>query len=297
MKKHIILTLLCYAFYFSNAQSVSINTDGSAPAAGNMLEIKKAGRSKVAIKSTSYLNDTTELQLSNRLPSGAAGTDLNIQFIKEAGLYFNTTSDFLPFINDSLFTMLRNGQIGIGTKTPVAKLDVIGSLRIADGTQAANKVLVSNATGLASWQPKTFGFAATGTFPAISNVQSIPNAVNTQVTVINLEEYDTNGMYNAATGVVTIAETGVYHVDISINYTQASIGNYNLSLVVGGSVKRLSSGRVYSATFTDNLQLTISADISVTAGQTVRIFTEQNSGNSQLVNGGFFSWFNMHKLY
>jgi hypothetical protein len=295
MKQFILLLLFSYAFYFSTAQSVSINTDGSAPAADNMLEIKKAGKSKVAIKSNSFI-DTTQLQFSNRDP-GDFGTDLNFRFIRELGLYIGTTSDLPTNRNDSLFTMLRTGQIGIGTKTPGAKLDVIGSLRIADGTQAANKVLMSNATGLASWQPKTFGFAATGAFPAISNMQSIPNAVNTQVMAINLEEYDANGIYNAATGVVTIAETGVYHVDISINYTQASNGNYNLSLFVGGSVKRLSSGKVYSATFTDNLQLTISADISVTAGQTLRIFTEQNSGNSQLVNGGFFSWFNMHKLY
>lgn len=45
-----------------------------------------------------------------------------------------------------------NGNVGIGTSTPTAKLDVAGTLKITDGTQAAGKVLTSDATGLATWQ-------------------------------------------------------------------------------------------------------------------------------------------------
>jgi|GEM_PF-5493054 len=47
----------------------------------------------------------------------------------------------------------ESGNVGIGTATPTAKLEVQGSVKIADGTQGANKVLTSNAAGLASWQP------------------------------------------------------------------------------------------------------------------------------------------------
>ena len=46
----------------------------------------------------------------------------------------------------------NNSRVGIGTTTPAAKLDVAGTIKIADGTQAANRVLTSDANGLASWQ-------------------------------------------------------------------------------------------------------------------------------------------------
>jgi hypothetical protein len=44
------------------------------------------------------------------------------------------------------------GKVGIGTDNPTAKLDVFGSLRLRNGSEGANKVLVSDADGVASWQ-------------------------------------------------------------------------------------------------------------------------------------------------
>jgi hypothetical protein len=49
-------------------------------------------------------------------------------------------------------TIDGSGNVGIGTPTPVAKLDVIGNIKISDGTQGTGKVLTSDANGLASWQ-------------------------------------------------------------------------------------------------------------------------------------------------
>ncbi len=46
---------------------------------------------------------------------------------------------------------LQNGSIGIGTTTTAAKLDIAGNIKITDGTQGINKVLTSDANGLASW--------------------------------------------------------------------------------------------------------------------------------------------------
>lgn len=44
-------------------------------------------------------------------------------------------------------------KVGVGTINPMAKLDVVGNLRIKDGTEAAGRVLTSDAQGYASWSP------------------------------------------------------------------------------------------------------------------------------------------------
>ena len=44
-------------------------------------------------------------------------------------------------------------NVGIGTTTPTANLDVEGSVRLADGTQALGFVLTSDNNGVATWKP------------------------------------------------------------------------------------------------------------------------------------------------
>lgn len=53
----------------------------------------------------------------------------------------------------------NNGNVGIGTLTPTAKVHSVGSstvapMRITDGNQAQNYILVSDANGNASWMEK-----------------------------------------------------------------------------------------------------------------------------------------------
>ncbi|MDH4092366.1 MAG: tail fiber domain-containing protein, partial [Cyclobacteriaceae bacterium] len=50
-----------------------------------------------------------------------------------------------------------DGNLGLGTPTPAARLDVAGTVKIVDGTEAAGRVLTSDASGLASWQPAGAG--------------------------------------------------------------------------------------------------------------------------------------------
>lgn len=63
--------------------------------------------------------------------------------------------------------VLSNGNVGIGTTAPTAKLHVDSSFRYVDGNQAAGKVLTSDSIGNASWQPDN------------STLQSVTDAGNT----------------------------------------------------------------------------------------------------------------------
>ena len=50
-----------------------------------------------------------------------------------------------------------SGNMGIGNSAPTARLDIAGTIKIVDGTQGQDKVLTSDANGLASWQTPVGG--------------------------------------------------------------------------------------------------------------------------------------------
>ena len=92
---------------------------------------------------------------------------ISIFFIQSVFVYAGDIEQVLS--NDSNFTIDGNGAaevmrvqsdglVGIGTTTPNEKLEVAGHIRMTDGNEAANTVMVGNAAGTASWT-------------AISNIQ------------------------------------------------------------------------------------------------------------------------------
>lgn len=66
-------------------------------------------------------------------------------------LKVGSTGNF--FFNNSQLTLLQaSGNLGVGTTSPSAKLEVVGQVKITGGSPGANKVLTSDAAGLAAWQ-------------------------------------------------------------------------------------------------------------------------------------------------
>jgi len=65
----------------------------------------------------------------------------------------------------------NDGNVGIGTITPVALLDVSGQIRITGGNPALNRVLTSSADGLATWTlPSGGGFTDAGATIILTNI-------------------------------------------------------------------------------------------------------------------------------
>lgn len=106
--------------------------------------------------------------------STASGTDLR------TGLFFKTGPSYSGSISTigtgfthrmGLFTyggsapsallerisILDGGNVGIGTTTPGARLDINGQVKISGGNPGAGKILESDAFGLASWVDKPSG--------------------------------------------------------------------------------------------------------------------------------------------
>ena len=54
--------------------------------------------------------------------------------------------------NNERITINNSGNVGIGTTTPNARLEIVGQVKITGGTPGAGKILTSDAGGLASWQ-------------------------------------------------------------------------------------------------------------------------------------------------
>jgi hypothetical protein len=129
-----------------------------------------------------------------------------------------------------------NGNVGINTTTPTEKLDIVGSIKIADGSEGAGKVLTSDATGKGTWQSPSalanYPYQSIGPLPIGANCPPGGSYSTGTITlpagIYNFIHYSCDGQLGAATSghnvsidVVTGSgdATGTYH-----NFINGSTG-------------------------------------------------------------------------
>ncbi|MBL7903328.1 MAG: hypothetical protein JNK73_15120, partial [Bacteroidia bacterium] len=128
------------------------------------------------------------------------------------------------------------GRVGINTANPTATLHVAGNMRLVDGTEAAGRVLTSDASGNASWQNATAsawglgGNAATTATNFIGTSDAQPLSIRTN---------SVQRIYILAAGNVgvgTAAPLGVMDVAGTATTTTAilRVNNTNAANVSGG---------------------------------------------------------------
>ncbi|MBL7772773.1 MAG: collagen-like protein [Chitinophagaceae bacterium] len=82
---------------------------------------------------------------------GSSYTNMGTQAFQSVPYAFSSR-DNMWSLNGNHISNKNSGNVGIGTTTPGASLDVVGSFKLTNGTQGAGKVLTSDANGLTSWQ-------------------------------------------------------------------------------------------------------------------------------------------------
>jgi len=120
--------------YFAPANNGNIGIGTTSPTLGKLNVVSAANTlvSALRIESSGTLanNDIVRMQIN--------------------GL----TNGFRMFQDGSsnVIYSFQDGNVGIGTTSPGAKLEIAGQIKITGGSPGINKVLTSDATGLASWQ-------------------------------------------------------------------------------------------------------------------------------------------------
>ena len=140
--------------------------------------------------------------------------------------------------------------VGIGTTAPAERLHVVGSIRMVDGNQALNKVLVSDANGTASWQ--TLATSNTNAWGTTGNAGTNPatNFIGTtdfqswRVRTSNLERMTVTA--SGLVGVRTMNPVAPLHV--AAFGTLSGVGGF-----VDAVIRGESNGNAYAYLCTPNL--------------------------------------------
>jgi Chaperone of endosialidase len=164
-----------------------------------------------------------------------------------------------------VFSILNNGNIGIGVSAPAAQLHTTGTVRFAGaGTPAVGKVLTSDASGNATWTAP----ATSGTVTSVTGTLPISVATGTNTPAISIATANTT-----TTGAITGTDWTTFNNKIgsASNGLTTTSGDVKL----GGTLTQATS--ITLTTTIDNLG--IIRDVAGTSG-------ESSNGYANLTIGG-----------
>ncbi|MBU2554818.1 MAG: tail fiber domain-containing protein [Bacteroidetes bacterium] len=222
------------------------NTTGSNTAVGaNTMRFNTTGTSNVGLGSyVLYYNETgnNNTAIGNKAGYGTNGTSISgCVFIGYSAGENNTTDNKLYIDNSNTSTPLIGGDFSTN------QVDINGTIKITGGSPGANKVLTSDASGLASWTTPT-SYA--------SSINDLTDAIydNTSLYMGYLcGANDDGGNYNLGIGreALTTLTTGLHNT--AVGYKALATCNSDDNTAVGINALR------YTTTGTQNTSMGMNA--------------------------------------
>jgi hypothetical protein len=238
--------------------------------------------------------------------SSQAGIYVRSSNVQGTTMKFATTNAYANGAQMRM-TIDPTGNVGIGTETPTsnAKLDIVGKIKITDGSQGVNKVLTSDASGLASWADIPVTVATTTAWGLLGNTNAtassfLGTALNTDFDLIFKRNGVLSGKLNSALALTTFGvsaglanttginntflgtasgatnTTGEKNTGLGVQSLLSNIsGNNNTAIGVNTLRSNTSGSRnlaigydaLYgNTTGTDNIAIGLSAGSSITSG-------------------------------
>jgi hypothetical protein len=186
-----------------------------------------------------------------------------------------------------------NGNVGIGTTTPVTTLDVNGQVKISGGSPGADKVLVSDANGLASWGNSSINTGAFA-YSGGATPQTIPNG--TSVVMAFPSIFIVSNNYSTVDNSYTAPTAGFYHFDMQVTFRTLNAYAGDKQLIIGFYVN---GGSVWSPPYLirssvadDTFQFSFSTQLG--AGDKVSFHVSQNTGVTQQLLAGYFQGYRVY---
>jgi hypothetical protein len=204
--------------YFTNARAQAAITGGASTITTSNLTANRTllsdGSGKVAVSTVT----NTELGYLSGVTSA-----IQTQLSGKAPLLSPTFTGNVTMPGTGIWN--ASGNVGIGVASPAAKLDVAGTVKIADGTQALSRVFTSDADGLGSWQ-------------AIPNdndwVRGTPDSV---LYTANLLGIARGGAGNMLYGIFRST-----HINFGVSCTTGTSGQDNQYCTIGGGSSNHAAG-------------------------------------------------------
>jgi hypothetical protein len=154
----------------SGQAKIKIRGDGSTATTRAELMMDRTNSARGAGVRMQNSNAGTDAQWFAGIPynNGSSSTGYSI----------GTHASQPEYTTRSKLFIKTDGNVGIGTTSPGAKLQVSGQVKITGGSPGAGKVLTSDANGLATWETSGYGNVPVGSVIAwhksLSGTPSLP---------------------------------------------------------------------------------------------------------------------------